>query len=60
MSLKIRYKVCKEAFKTATVMDGLTLVTSDGKTATKFEHWMGSDPKFASKLRMWGKAGVKK
>ena len=58
--LKIRYKVCKEALMTATRLDGLTVVSRGGKLATRYEHWMGAIPKFASKLRTWGEAGVVK
>ena len=57
-SLKTRYKVCKEALKTSTLMYGLTVVTCDWKKATKYDHWMGNVPKFASKSRTWGKLGV--
>ena len=58
--LKIRYKVVSEAFKTATLLDGLVVVTIDGKTATRYEHWAESIPQFTQHLRTWGEAGTVK
>ena len=60
LSSKIRYKVCKEALKTATFLGGLTVATHDGKTETLYDYFMGSFPNFASKLRLWVKVGVLK
>ena len=42
------------------LLDGLKVVTRDGKTSTKYNHWMGSALMFASELCMWRKAGVVK
>ena len=56
----IRFKVWKEAFKTATLLDGLTVIEIDGKKATRFEHWKGTNPAFAGHLRTWGEAGTVK
>ena len=36
-----RYKLFKEAFKTATLLDGLVMITIDGKEATRYEQWSG-------------------
>jgi hypothetical protein len=58
--MKIRYKIWKEAFQTATLLDGLTVMTIEGKTATRYVHWGGSNPKFANHLRTWGEAGTVK
>ena len=55
-----RYKVWREAFGTATLLDGLLLIEIDGKMASRFEHWAGSNPSFAKYLRMWGEAGTVK
>jgi hypothetical protein len=56
--LKIRYKVWKEAFKTATLLDDLTAITLDDVTATRYVHWNGQNPQFAEHLRTWGEAGT--
>lgn len=49
-----RYKLCKEAFKTATFLDGLTVITIDGDFKTRVEHQSGKLPKFAMQLQTWG------
>jgi hypothetical protein len=56
--LDYRYKLFKEAFKTATLLDGLTVIKIDGKEATQYIHWSGSNPDFANHLRIWGEAGT--
>ena len=57
LSLHDRCKLFKEAFRTATLFDGLVLIkTKKGKTT--FEHWNDEIPKFAYHLRTWGEAGV--
>ena len=56
----IRYLLWREAFKTATLLDGLQMVTIDGKEATRYEHWCGKNPDFAQHLRIWGEAGTVK
>jgi hypothetical protein len=43
--LIVCYKIFKEAFTTATKLDGFTPVTIDGKTATRYVHFFGSNPK---------------
>ena len=45
---------------TATRLDGLTVVVRSGKTATRYEHYIGKVPSFASRLRTWGEAVVVK
>ena len=55
-----RYILFREALHTATLLDGLRLVTLNGKTATRFEHWGDQIPRFAYHLRTWGEAGVVK
>jgi hypothetical protein len=55
--LEVRYKIWRHAFKTATLLDGLTVITVGGKTATRFVLWAGKNPKFADHLRTWGEAG---
>ena len=46
VSLKVRYKVCKEALQTVIFMDRLNAVTSDGKIATRYYHCVVSVPRF--------------
>jgi hypothetical protein len=53
-----RYLLFREAFDTATKVDGLTVVTRKGKEKTRYEHWGNSIPKFALKLKIWGEAGI--
>jgi hypothetical protein len=55
-----RFKLWKEAIKTAVNLDGLRLRTIEGATKTKYEHAYGSNPKFANHLRTWGEAGTVK
>ena len=38
LSLHERCKLFKEAFQTATLLDGLVLITKDGERKTRFEH----------------------
>jgi hypothetical protein len=37
--MKVRYKVWREAFKMATLLDGLTIIMLDGQTSTRYVHW---------------------
>ena len=53
-----KYKLFKESHKCACLTDGLTVLTLNGKTQTRFEHWSGKLPAFAQHLRTWGEAGV--
>jgi hypothetical protein len=50
----------KEAFKTATLLDGLTATTIGGVTDTRYVHWGGANPSFAKHLKTWGEAGTVK
>jgi hypothetical protein len=54
----IRNRVYSEAFKTATLLDGLVPIELDGKEASRYEHWCGKVPGFAEYLRTWGEAGT--
>ena len=56
----VHYKVFREAFKTATLLDRLNPVTIDGVTKTRYEHWCGRNPAFAQHLCTWGEAGTVK
>jgi len=54
----MRYQIFPKAFETATLMDGLMVVEIEGVSKTRFEHFAGKLPKFASHLRTWGEAGT--
>jgi hypothetical protein len=56
----IRHLFWREAFQTATLMDGLIIVEVEGNKKTRFEHWEGQLPRFVKYLRKWGEAGVVK
>jgi hypothetical protein len=58
--MEVRPKVWTEAFKTATLLDGLIPIEIDGKIATRYVHWCGKNPDFAKHLRTWGEAGTVK
>ncbi len=51
VSLICCYKLFAKAFKTATLLDGLHVIELDGIQATRYEHWCGSNPKFANHLQ---------
>jgi hypothetical protein len=57
---KIRFRLWSEAFKVATLLDGLTPIEIDGVVATRYEYWCGRNPKFTAHLRVWGEAGTVK
>jgi hypothetical protein len=44
--LKWRFKLFAKAFKTATLLDGLRVITLDGVIDTRYKHWCGANPKF--------------
>ena len=49
-----REKFWREAFQTATFLDGLTVIELDNKKLTRFEHWENQLPCFVKNLREWG------
>jgi hypothetical protein len=57
---KVKPKVCRDAFQTATKLDGLILITLNGETKTCYKHWCGQKPAFANHLLTWGEAGTVK
>jgi hypothetical protein len=57
---EFRYILWREAFRTATLLDGLTIIEINNIKATRYIHWEGNNPKFVSNLRTWGEAGVVK
>jgi hypothetical protein len=56
--MAIRYRIYSEAFKTATLLDGLIPIELDGVTVTRYIHWCGKNSEFAKHLRTWGEAGT--
>ncbi len=60
MPMKERYKLFCEAFKAATLLDGLIPIKFDGKVKPRVAHWSGKLPNFAKHLRTWGEAGTVK
>ena len=54
----IKSKVALEAIACATQLDGLVVVDVKGKMATRDVHMFGANPSWASKLKVWGEAGV--
>ena len=61
LPLEIRFRLYREAFQTATLLDGLQPVEINGVTKSRYNHWSnGSEPKWAKHLRTWGEAGTVK
>jgi hypothetical protein len=58
--MSIRYKVFTKAFKTATLLDYLTVLKIGNQEATRYEHWCGNNPEFSEYLRTWGEVGTVK
>jgi hypothetical protein len=58
--MKESYKLFCEAFKTATLLDGLIPIELDGKVKPPVVHWSGKLPNFVKHLCTWGKAGAVK
>jgi hypothetical protein len=56
--MAVGYRIYSEAFKMATLLDGLVAIKLDGVTAMQYEHWCGKNPEFGKNLRTWGEAGT--
>ena len=54
----IRYRVYKEAHRNATMINGLIVIDIFGNQATRYEHSCRRNLFFATKIRIWGEAGV--
>ena len=54
----IRYLLRSEAFATVTLIDGLVILTINGKEATRYEKCGVVNSPFAGHLRTWGEAGT--
>ena len=46
VTTNIMYRVYKDAYRTATIIDGLTVIDIYGKQATRYEKCFGSNPEF--------------
>eukprot|EP00957_Ditylum_brightwellii_P036465 2761584-Ditylum_brightwellii.AAC.1 len=55
---KEKYKLFREAFTCATMLDWLAMVNINGMTKTRVEHWNMLLPRWIWALRTWGEAGV--
>ena len=55
-----RYKLWHYAFELSNDLDGLALTTVKGMKKSRYEHWLGRNPKFAKHLRTFGEAGTVK
>ena len=51
-------KVALEAITLATQLDGLTVVTVNGKEATRDVHMFGAIPKWTANLHVWGEGAI--
>lgn len=65
--LELRYKVSKEALRTATMLDGLAIIDIDGRKKSRYEHFnedyehhSGGLPQWTTNMRTFGEAGVVK
>jgi hypothetical protein len=54
----LRFKLYREAYSCATLLDGLVIKTLGDVTQTRVEHWSGKLPAWANLMRTWGEAGV--
>ena len=50
-NLSLTDRLFKEGFKTATLLDGLVLITRIGERKTRFEHWIGKIVRFLYHLK---------
>jgi hypothetical protein len=57
---EFRFMLWREAFKTATLLDGMSIIKIDDKTDTQFAHWDGQIPEYLMQLRTWREAGTVK
>ena len=55
---EIKYKLFKVCFNCATYLINLSVVTLNGKTATKYEHFHEAKPCYAKHLTIWGGTGI--
>jgi len=54
------FHLYREAFKTATDLDGLLMVTVNGKRVTCYQHMFGINPQWTKHMRLFGEAGTVK
>jgi hypothetical protein len=56
--LKWRFKLFAKMFKTATLLDGLRVITLNGVINTGYKHWCGTNSKFMEHLHTWEEVGT--
>ena len=54
----LRFRLFREAYMCATLLDGLVVVEINGVTKTRLEHWGAALPKWSNALRTWDEEGV--
>jgi hypothetical protein len=57
---EFRFMLWREEFKTATLLNGMSMIKVDNKTDTQNVNWDGKIPKYLTQLRTWGEAGTVK
>jgi hypothetical protein len=55
---ELRFKIWRESFQVATNLDGFSAIVLDGKLATRYEYWRGSNHNFAKHLSIWEATGT--
>jgi hypothetical protein len=57
---ELQTKLWREAFKTATLLDELVMITVNCEDKPRYKHWCGMMSKFTHHLRVWGETGTVK
>jgi hypothetical protein len=57
---EFRFMLWREAFKTASLLDGMSIIKIDNKIDTQYAHWDGQVPNYLKYLRTRGEAGTVK
>jgi hypothetical protein len=60
ISFQYQFHLFRDAFKTATYIDGLIVVEVNGKIASRYEHFYGVHPPWEKFLKNCGEAGTVK
>ena len=57
---EMKYKLFREKFTCATILEWPTIVQINGLITTRVEYWCGELPRWEKALRTWGESGVVK
>jgi hypothetical protein len=57
---RIKYKIFREAYKTAAILDEYVVIKRHSIEDTRYVHWCGANPNFTNHLHTWGEAGTVK